>query len=124
MSEKKTITPKQCTAIVALLQGLNVRATAKAAGVSERTVNRWKSDPDFRLAFDQARQKAFDDAIAKLASMVDVAVEKLRAILSGDTKPDHGMLRAIEICLREARSTEEIQIRQAIKELKEAVERG
>jgi len=123
MAEKKTITPKQEKAILCLMEGLKLRAVAKKIGVGERTLARWLVDPVFCAERDATRQRVFDQAVFKLAGMADAAVEKLRAILTGKVKPDHGMLRAIEICLREARSTEEVGIRQMIAELKDEVSR-
>lgn len=118
MSEKKSITGKQQQVVLLLLQGLSVRATAKAVGVTERTIARWKQDREFQGAYDRARQKTFDDSVAKLAGMVDMAVEQLRDILSGNTKGDHTILRACEIVLRESRATEEVAIRRMIEDLR------
>jgi len=123
MAEKKTITVKQHKAILCLMEGLKVRAAARKVGVGERTLARWMADPVFCAERDAVRQRVFDQAVFKLAGMADDAVEKLRDILSGKVKPDHGMLRAIEITLREARATEEVGIRQMIVELKDEVSR-
>ncbi len=123
MSVEKTITIKQERAILLLLQGNKAKSVARKMGLSERTLDRWKRDPAFCAVRDATRQRIFDEAVAKLAGMADEAVEKLRAILTGKVKPDHGMLRAIEICLREARATEEVGIRQMIAELKDEVSR-
>ncbi len=55
--------------------------------------------------------------------MVDMAVERLRDILSGKAEGDHTVLRACEIVLREGRATEEASIRRMIEELKGELER-
>jgi len=123
MSAEKTISVKQERAILFLLQGLKAKAVARKLGLCQRTLDRWKQDPAFCAVRDATRQRIFDEAVAKLAFMADEAVEKLRDILTGKVKPDHGMLRAIEICLREARATEEVGIRQMIAELKDEVAR-
>jgi hypothetical protein len=60
--------------IVALAQGHTVAEAAEAAGVAERTVYRRRSDPEFRLQVDQARQAIVDRALGILADgMVDAA---------------------------------------------------
>lgn len=123
MSEEKSLSPKQHKAILCLMEGLSIRDTAKRIRISERTLGRWQADPVFCAERDRIRQRVFDEAIAALASMVGVAVEKLRDILSGEIEASHGLLRAVEITLREARSTEEYQIRAAIQDLKQSVER-
>lgn len=123
MSAEKTISPKQHQAICLLLQGLTAKDTAKRIGVCERTLDRWKLDPEFCAAREVVRQRVFDEAIAKLAGMVDMAVEQLRDILSGKVKADHVTLRAIELVMKEARATEEVSIRTMIAELKDEVAR-
>lgn len=123
MSAEKSISPRQEQAILLLLQGNTAKRVAKKLGLSERTLDRWKLDPAFCAAREVLRQRVFDEAIAKLACMVDMAVEQLRDILTGKVKADHVTLRTIELVLREARATEEVSIRQMIVELREEVAR-
>lgn len=124
MSAKKTISVKQERAILLLIEGHKAKAVARKLGLCQRTLDRWKQDPTFCAVRDATRQRVFDGAVAKLAFMADEAIERLRDILTGKVKGDHAMLRAIEICLREARATEEVSIRQEIRELRDEVMRG
>lgn len=121
MSVEKSLSPRQQKAVFALLEGATDKQTANRVGVSLRTIERWKVNPDFRMAFDKTRQLAFENGIAKLAPMVDMAVEQLRDLLVGKTQATHAHLRTIELVLREARNSEEASIRAEIEQLKQAI---
>ena len=80
MSENVSLTPKQHRALVALVSSPTVGEAAKAAGVSERTLARWLSDPAFRMALGVAESDMIDGAV--------------RAMI-GDLAANHDTMRAI-----------------------------
>jgi len=73
MAENDTgkITHKQAQAIDALVMLGTVKKSAAATGIAERTIYRWKDDPDFGTALRAAERGARDDFHRQLFAMQD-----------------------------------------------------
>src|SRR5947208_3667217 len=69
---------KREQAIAALLAAPTVKKAAARAGVSERTLQLWLADPDFREAFRAARRRVLEGAVANLQHASRAAVATLR----------------------------------------------
>lgn len=54
------LSPRQETAIDALLEAPNQRAAAHQVGISEQTLYRWFHDPEFRQELDRARAELIE----------------------------------------------------------------
>ena len=76
---------KQQKAVAALLSSRNVEEAAKAAGVGERTLWRWMSEPEFAMELTHAEARAIDAATRRLVQLQEGAVDTLLAVLD-DTK--------------------------------------
>ena len=72
---------KQQKAIAALLSSRNVEEAAKAAGVGERTLWRWMSEPEFAMELTHAEARAIDAATRRLVQLQEGAVDTLQAVL-------------------------------------------
>lgn len=114
VSESKKLTPKQEQAIRALLTSKNVGEAAVAAGVSERTLYRWLTDPAFRAALSVAEGDLLDAATRRLLTLQDDAIGAFEDVLTGGPDvTDTARLRAAQavldylLKLREMRSVEE-----------------
>lgn len=83
------ITRRQEQAIAALLSCPSQSAAAAAAGVCERTLCRWRRQPDFAAAYAEAKQQAVTAAIVAVQQAALAAVETLRAVMT-DTDAPHG----------------------------------
>jgi len=57
MAENGVISAKQRRAIVALLSERTVRAAAQKAGIGERTLTRWRANPDFDRELRRAERE-------------------------------------------------------------------
>jgi len=73
---------KMEAAIAALLLEPTIPAAAQRAGVSERTLDRWLSNPVFAAAYRAARKKVFDQAVSTLRAASTEAVQTLRDALN------------------------------------------
>lgn len=104
---------KQAKAINALITTPGVPAAARAAGVSERTLYRWLSSPEFRAALLQAEGEAIDTAARRLLSLSETALDTLANVLEDSTIRADIRLRAVDLVLthfqklRELRNIEE-----------------
>lgn len=67
-------------AVLALASGETVAAAARKAGVTERTVYRWRQDDAFRREVDQARAEMFSRALGCMAEGAASAALVLRQL--------------------------------------------
>lgn len=111
-------------AIEGLLLGFDLATAAKYANMGRRTLTRWLAQDDtFRAQLDRGRQKLFDLHIVQLAEVTGSAIRRVRQILDNDNASPRDWLRAAELVLVQARATEEVSIRQELRELREEVMR-
>ena len=87
------LSPKQGTAISALVMGLSDRAAAEHAGVHRVTVTRWRLyDEAFRAAYIERLASRWADAAEHLRTLVPQAIDTMHHLLEcGD---DRTRLRA------------------------------
>ena len=89
MSENGTqkLTSTQRKAIEALLEGAKVKEAALVAGVSTRTLQRWREQEAFALELHQRNTHAIKDAAMRLTAHFDDMLDVLLAI----AKDEQGM---------------------------------
>ena len=78
---------KGATAALMLATGQGIRATARALGLSERTVRRWSKAPSFRARVDQLRAEMHAEAVGKLASLAGRSVDVLAELMKASDSP-------------------------------------
>jgi hypothetical protein len=75
-------------AILALLSEKSIGAAAERSGVNERTLRRWLSDdPEFAVAYDEARQATFTAGISRIQALTAKAVDTLDDLLDAKNHP-------------------------------------
>jgi len=117
------INQKQEQAIVALLETSTVAQAAKRAGISGRTLLRWKKQDDFQAAFRAARRKLLSQAIARLQQETGEAVKTLHAVMKGKF-PANAKVAAARLILDWAFKGAEIEdLKVRMKELEDRFER-
>jgi hypothetical protein len=84
MSETN-LTPKQLTALEALLGGATNSAAADAAGVNRCTLRQWRSQPEFQAAMRYLQSQRADTIRNQFAALADCALEAVRKILADET---------------------------------------
>ncbi len=106
ITENSELTPKQDTLITALLTPLSIVASAKAAGVSEKTARRWLKLPHFQQAYKAAQGVMFNQALQGLMLKVDKAITTLDRNMSATDSdipvPASVQVRAAQIVLEQA----------------------
>ena len=92
---------KADAAVAALLDCATIADAAARAGVGERTLRRWlHDDSDFRAQYQDAGQRCYEGALAKLRALAERAVQTLGAGLDGKATP--AQIRAAEAVLAHA----------------------
>jgi transposase len=67
-----------------LAQGMSMRAAARKADVNEKTVRRWREDPEFGRMVDTLRSRMTDRALGKLTAGQTAAADELRRLLKSE----------------------------------------
>lgn len=70
--------------IPALARGETIARAAGAAGLSERTVYRRMTEPEFRRQVQEIRSLLLDEATGKLLGAAGEAIDTLRALLDSE----------------------------------------
>jgi hypothetical protein len=120
---------KKDEAIAALLTQRNLEEAAKSIGISANTLLKWMKDPEFDVAYREARRAAFRHSVARLQQASGAAVTTLLKLMvdpgtpasvkarTADIVLDHSA-KAIEIEDLEARITDLERAAQAARESK------
>jgi hypothetical protein len=86
--QETDLTDRQQVALAALVRQPSVRAAAKACGISEASIYRWKQhDQAFREALRAARWSALEESRKKLEAGADTATETLLDVMRDKTAP-------------------------------------
>ncbi len=94
------LSAKQERALQALLQGPTIAHAAATAGVGERTLYRWLTEPVFRTAYLSARREAFGHAIGLTSKYSPVAVATLVKVMQDASTPPAAKVNAAAVMLR------------------------
>ena len=86
MTEADGLTPRQLRAIVGILEHDSREASAKAAGVSVRSLQRWLALPAFAAELGRQRSRMLDATATELIRGSAGAARALIAIAKGETK--------------------------------------
>jgi molybdenum-dependent DNA-binding transcriptional regulator ModE len=73
---------RQEQAIAALLAQPSIAGAAKAVGIGEKTLWRWLQREDFEEAYQIARRRVVDQAIARVQAGMAEAVQTLRSVMN------------------------------------------
>ena len=113
-------------AIAALLSTSTIKDAARVAKVSEVTLWRWQTLPEFAAAYRAARRQVVERAVAELQAASGEAVETLKRNLHCENPA--GEIRAAQIILEQAiKGVELVDLQERVEHLEsslEALEKG
>lgn len=102
---------RRTKAALALAHGATTDEAGQTAGVTGRTVRRWREEPAFRAEVTQLRREMLDDVLGQLGGAAVEAVKTLRAALdeqsAGVRVRAASVLLASLLTVREAVDVEE-----------------
>src|SRR5262245_11762035 len=91
---------KREQAIAALLERPTISEAARAVGIGEKTLRRWLAAPEFKAAYQDAREQTLRVAVGRLQGLLARAGEALdRAMVCGTPGVE---VRAAGIVIQEA----------------------
>ncbi|MFY7886874.1 MAG: helix-turn-helix domain-containing protein [Dolichospermum sp.] len=101
---------KRQKALILMASGKSPKSVAEEVGVSERTIHRWKNDPQFQGFVKKATLEACDAGIAKFASLFNTAAEKIEQIMTDPSSPPRLQLEAAKLVISYALQSKQNQI--------------
>ena len=93
-------TTKKSIAITALLSGKTNVQAAQDAGVTERTIYRWLSEPDFQSELQEAETQMIESTTRQFAGLQEKAIAVLDQILTAEDVSPHIRLQAANSVFR------------------------
>jgi hypothetical protein len=94
----------------------NLEEAARSIGIDPKTLLRWMKEPDFDKCYQEAKRKAFGQAIARLHHLTSAAVSTLGKVMLDPSTPPATKVRAADSILdhtTKAIETEDIEARVA-----------
>lgn len=88
------LTSNQKRALAALLSSRTIADAAAKCDLSERTIYKYLTDPDFRDELRQQQDRLLAAAVASLAGLAGKAVATLEKIMDCDESPEQARNRA------------------------------
>ena len=108
MKAEPQLDPVQEKAIVCLLNEPTVKRAAEAAGVGERTLHRWLTEPLFSATYRSARRASFAQAISVTQHYAPAAVHTLARIMADPAVPPAPRVAAATALLKFSRDSIEL----------------
>ncbi len=116
-------TARQEQAVFVLLETPTIAAAANKIGVNESTLRRWRAEPEFQRALEQARREAFDGALGRLQAGVGKAVDALLAVVDDDQAKPSARISAARTLLEHGhRADDALELRHRLAALEAALE--
>jgi transposase-like protein len=100
---------KKEAAVASLLTARNVEEAARIVGIGTQTLYRWMKEPEFKIAYREARHAALSQASARLQQSSSAAVSTLLKIMVDSGAGDSARVRAADRILVHAREAIEIE---------------
>jgi hypothetical protein len=114
---------KKEEAIAALLTQRNIEEAAKATGIAPNTLLKWMQEPEFQIAYREARRAAFSQSIARLQQGTSAAATTLIKLLLDPNTPASVRARVADSIFNHAAKAIEIEdIEARVAELERAAE--
>src|SRR5262245_14449558 len=112
---------KREEALAALLSTTSIEKAAQKAGLSERTLHNWLTEPEFLAAYRQARRQVVEGAVSRLQKATGAAVRCLKRNLTcGNVGAE--IRAALGILDHALKAVEVMDLAQQLAELKRQVE--
>ncbi len=100
---------KKEEAIAALLTQRTTEEAARQIGIANSTLLRWMKEPEFQVAYREARRAAFSQSISRLQQASGTAVSALLKVMVDPATPASARVRAADCVLDHAAKAIELE---------------
>ena len=119
-----SLSAKQAKAVTALINGDKVAVAAKKAGVVERTVYDWLTQPEYKRAVNSGIAEIYESVIASAVRASTKGIEVLEEIVTDPDSSNRDRISAIKELLTTAERWQQKAIEQRISAIEEALGNG
>jgi hypothetical protein len=116
------LAPNQVKALIKLAAGSGDEEAAQAAGVTVRSVQNWKKQPNFKSMLRQAVAATYDAAIAELVDGAKDAARELKEIITDPDTPKRVKVSAIATLLEIASKAKQTILEERLERLEGIVD--
>ena len=117
------LSPNQILAVTVLSCGGTNKEAASAAGVTERTVEKWRAENSaFPDLIESIALEVFNQSVKKAVSAANKCVDKLISIVENDDLPARTQIKACEVLLNHGEKLTLAQVQRRIKTIEQALE--
>lgn len=113
----ETITPLQNKALCLLAAGYTVSEVVEMTGVGKRTLDRWRTTPEFKRLLQEAVAATYDAAVAELVAGSRQAALKLKEIIDSPDVASKTKVTAINVLLANAARAKDSVLEQRLEVL-------
>ena len=100
-------TARQEQAVFVLLETPTIAAAANKIGVNESTLRRWRAEPEFQQALEDARREAYSSALYRIQAGLGKAVDALLAVVDDDQAKPSARISAARTLLEHGHRAED-----------------
>lgn len=111
-------------AILMLASGENREAIMEATGISVKTLERWKRDPEFQKFYEIALKQCFDSGMAKLVQGVDKAIDRILQIIDDPDVASRTKLAASMFLIGHATKLIDTNLQSRLEDIEESLDNG
>ncbi len=123
MRNGSKLTARREQAALALLETPTIAAAANKIGVNESTLRRWRAEPEFQQALEEARREAFSSALYRIQAGLGKAVDALIAVVEDDQAKPSARISAARTLLEHGHRAEDaLEFRHRLAALELALE--
>ncbi len=101
-ASEPTLSPKQATALEALLTTPDLKAAAEKANIGEATIHRYLKEPAFTAQYQAARRVIMSRHLDTLTEAAGEAIAQLRRLLKDDKTPAASIVTSARVLLEAA----------------------
>lgn len=117
------LSPNQILAITVLACGGTNKQAAEAANVTERTIEKWRSENSaFPDLMESIALEIFNQSVRKAVGAANKCVDKLISIIDNDDLPARTQIKACEVLLNHGEKLTLAQVQRRIKVIEQALE--
>ncbi|HAG80472.1 MAG TPA: hypothetical protein DCL61_04700 [Cyanobacteria bacterium UBA12227] len=116
------LAPNQTKALIKLAAGSGDDEAAQAAGVTVRSIQNWKKQPNFKSMLRQAVIATYDAAIAELVDGAKDAAKELKGIITDPDTPKRVKVSAIATLLEVASKAKQTMLEERLERLEGIVD--
>lgn len=112
----------QITALCLLAAGYQISVVAERTGVTRRTIERWKLQPEFKKTLREAMCRVYDSAIAELTLGAKEAALELKRIIHDSDVPAKVKITAINVLLTHTARAKDAVLEQRLEDMESVLD--